>query len=597
MDIGQLKKNLDLAKAEVAAKKTRFEIDDSEKNVLALKIAKDELAQAQADYNEAKEELAEIAKRQKSTEKEELTELQKYEQFCNARDAMMQYNFAFQRRNGEYFMTKVFVDRDKHDPEIERYTTEIESYSYDLLSKAFIELEHPVARKFLRRMVEGKKFTVSKGDGEYEVWEGPRRIYHKLVNTIHTPDPDTYNIINLQNIVRPTQDEYECPWALASLFKALGAGKDENIEHIEKFIYSTCVADIGNNQTPFPVFYGKGKVGKNALFELVIPGIIGKESVFTGTWSLVGESNFNQFKLGKVLIFIDEIPERSEWTKIKNWTGSTTEYIKVKYGPEYLIDNVTALAFGSNETTFPLPWEDGEQMQRVSPMKVGNTTFAEYIVEDATRLFGDTFIHDALMARIGEVPVSKHTQGDKFLRNFKTEWCGKETIQQLVNYLHTKYNPGEGKRFTLQPLRGSDWEELTHEKKDYVYRALDWCMSKKIDYIVLEEAYAVYEHMNKQSKKDVYKKVEGFGKMAANYLKEHGWVAKDQTFVEYINSLSQQQKEKELNGTSKKVTASRRKVYFRDESLVQSNVRSLYDTYFKEVIGPQTNNKILNDSI
>ena len=588
----QLKKNVEIAKTELAAKKKRFDIDDSEVNRFALKIAKDELKQAIKELDEAKEAAEEGFKKQKASEKEELNELQRYEQFCNARDAMARYNFAFQRRNGEYFITKVFVDKDKHDSDIERHTTELESYGYELLGKAFIELEHPVAKKFLRRMVEGTSFTVPTGDGEYETWEGPRRIYHKLVNTIHVPDPDTYNIINLDNIVKPTGIETECPWALKSLFKALGAGKEENIEHIEKFIYSTCVADIGNNQTPFPVFYGKGKVGKNALFELVIPGIIGKESVFTGTWSLVGESNFNQFKLGKVLIFIDEIPERSEWTKVKNWTGSTTEYIKVKYGPEYLIDNVTALAFGSNETTFPLPWEDGEQMQRVSPMKVGNTTFAEYIVKDANALYGDTFIADALMARIGEVPESIHMQGDKFLRNFKAEWCGKDVIQQLVNYLDTKYNPGEGKRFALQPLRGTDWDDLTHEKKDYVYRALDWCIDKKMDYIIVDEAYAVFEHMNKVSKKDIYKKVEGFGKMAAIYLKEKGWVPKDQVYVEYVNTLAQQVKDK---GT--KITASRRKVYFRNDDAVVGTVQSLYDTYFKEVAGSQNNQKILNDSI
>lgn len=589
----QLKKNVKIAEAELKAKKQRFEIDDSETNALALKVAKAELEAAIADLELAKQNAQVEEKQARAQEREELNELQRYEQFCNARDAMNFYSFAFLRRQGEFFITKVFIDRDKNDPDIERHTTEIESYSYELLSKAFIELEHPVARKFLRRMVEGQTFRVARGDGEFEEWAGPRRIYHKLVNTIHVPDPDTYNIINLDNIVKPTKEEHECPWALAALFKALGAGKQENVEHIERFIYSTCVADIGNNQTPFPVFYGKGKVGKNALFELVIPAIIGKESVFTGTWNLVGESNFNQFKLGKVLIFIDEIPERSEWTKIKNWTGSTTEYIKVKYGPEYLIDNVTALAFGSNETTFPLPWEDGEQMQRVSPMRVGDITFAEYVVNDAMQLFGENFIHDALMARIGEVPESIHMQGDKFLRSFKAEWCGREVIQQLVNYLHTKYDPGNGRRFVLMPLRGSDWEELTQEKKDYVYKALDWCMSKRaIDYVVLDEAYAVYEHMNRTAKKERFKQADSFKKLAANYLVEQGWIKNPQCFVQYRNTLGQVQKD-----AGAKTTASRKTVYFRTEDAVEGTVDSNLNDYFKEVQGHAGAVRILNDGV
>ncbi len=588
----QLKKNVKIAEAELKASKAKFEIDDSEKNATLLKVAKAELENAINELEEAKSIAASDDKKARAQEREELNELQRYEQFCNARDAMKLYNFAFQRRNGEFFMTKVFVDKDKHDADIERYTTEIENYSYELLGKAFVELEHIVARRFLRRMVEGKSFKVSTGEGDYEEWVGPRRVYHKLVNTIHVPDPDTYNIINLDNVVKPNAQEDECPWALKALIKALGAGKEENMEHIERFIYSTCVADIGNNQTPFPVFYGKGKVGKNALFELVLPAIIGKEAVFTGTWSLVGESNFNQFKLGKVLIFIDEIPERSEWTKIKNWTGSTTEYIKVKYGPEYLIDNVTAIAFGSNEITFPLPWEDGEQMQRVTPLKVGTKTFAEYIVDDASEMFGSDFIPNALLARIGEVPESKHMKGDKFLRSFKAEWCGKEVIQQFVNYLDTKYNPGPDKKFVLLPLRGADWDELTQEKKDYAYRALDWCMGKKnIDYIVLDEAFAVYEHMNKMSKKEKFRQADSFKKIAGTYLKDHGWVCKPQCFVQYTNTLGQIQKD---NGN--KVTATRKSVYFRANESVQTTVKSLYETYFKDVIGSQNGLKILNDS-
>ena len=51
----QLKKNVEIAKTELAAKKKRFDIDDSEVNRFALKIAKDELKQAIKELDEAKE--------------------------------------------------------------------------------------------------------------------------------------------------------------------------------------------------------------------------------------------------------------------------------------------------------------------------------------------------------------------------------------------------------------------------------------------------------------------------------------------------------------------------------------------------------------
>ena len=590
MSLDKLKKDVELAKIEEQSALKKLQVQPTSENSLKVEEARKAVAIANLAYEDEKKRINEENSRARAEEKEELSELQTYEKYCDARDMYEQYKFGFLRRSGEFFITQVFCDKDKNDPELERYTTELETYKYDLLSKAFIELNHKVAIAFLRKMVEGKPFKVKKGDGEYEEWTGPRRIYHKLVNTIHIPDENTFNIIDLSKTVKPTAKEDVCPWVLKCLFTSLGAGKQENIEYVEKWVYSVAVADIGNNQTPFPVLYGKGKVGKNALMELVIPAILGKELTFSGIWDIIGESGFTQFKLGKVVMFIDEIPERSEWTKIKNWTGSVTEYIKIKYGPEYSIDNVIALAFGSNEPNFPLPFEDGEQMQRVSPLRAGNKTFAEYVVEFAELMVGPGELAKLVESKIGYVPDTPHMLGDKFLRNFKPVWLGKDEIQQLVNYLHTKYSPGDDKRFVLTPLRGEDWNELLASKVDLVKRSFEWSIAKGTDYVIPAEMYRVYEHMNKQNGKKFYKGPDAYYKQVSELFKEHGWIKNPQCLIDYANTTHQY-----LRDDGEKKSSSRGTVYFYSEGLKTTRVNSLLDMYFKRVLINLKEELILNE--
>jgi hypothetical protein len=590
--LDRLKKDVELAKIEEQTALKKLQIEPTKENSLLVEEARKKISVAKLAYEDEKNRVAEEESQKRAEEKEELTDMQKYEKYCDARDMYEQYKFGFLRRSGEFFITKVFCDRDKNDPELERYTTELENYNYPLLSKAFIELNHKVAVNYLRKMVEGKPFKIKNPEGVYEEWTGPRRIYHKLVNTIHIPDEDTYNVIDLTNIVKPTAREEVCPWILKCLFNSLGAGKQENIEWVEKWVYSVAVADIGNNQTPFPVFYGKGKMGKNALMELVIPAILGKELTFSGVWDIVGESGFTQFKLGKVVMFIDEIPERSEWTKIKNWTGSVTEYIKIKYGPEYTIDNVIALAFGSNETNFPLPFEDGEQMQRVSPLKAGTKTFAEYVIENAGIMFGREELEILVKDKIGYVPDTPHMLGDKFLRNFKPLWLGKDVIQQLVNYLHTKYGPEhDAQRFSLQPLRGEDWEELLASKTDYVKRTLQWALEKNTDYLIPQELYRVYEHMNKTNGKKHYKQHDAFYRQLGELLKEDGWVKNPKCAVDYANTTHQYF----AGGAIDKTSQTKITVYFKSEDVKKGRVPSLLETYFKRVLINLKEELILND--
>lgn len=595
-----LRKEWELAKADHKSKLEIVKITSTPAALHELNEARKTMTQAENAYKDAVKQQRKIEQKAnldiREEEKEEKSELQNYQEFCNARDIHKQYNFGLLRRTGEFFIQKTFIDLDKKDPEISRCITEIETYGYELIGKSFIELSDRTARNYLRKMMEGGKINIKNADGEWEEWTGSRRVYHKLVNTIHINDPDTFNIIDLSKTIKPKEENHECPWILKCLFKALGRGIEENIEWIEKWVYSVAVADIGNNQTPAPVIYGAGKVGKNSLTEIVISGILGKESVFTGTWDLIGESNFNQFKLGKVAMFIDEIPERSEWTKVKNWTGSLQDYVKVKYGPEYTIDNVIALAFGSNEKVFPLPWEDGEQMQRVSPLKVGPTTFAEYVVKDIRNLYPDTpnMIEDLVKSKIGYVPDTEHLLGDKFLRNFNSLWASKEILQDLVNYLHTKYNPGNDKVFVLSPLRGSDWSDLCEEKKDYVRRAIDWVIKKPYDYVVIDDLYEVYEYMNKSAKRDNYKRKQSFGMAAAEYFKTLNWTPKDMCSVEYKLSMVNVNVNLANGGPIARTGVERKKVYFRDD-FYQSKVKSLIDEYFSEVKDTIGIKRILKD--
>lgn len=580
--LDNLKKDLDLAKIELNSRVAKLKIQPTLENSQAVAEAEKNIEIAKIAYEDA-------SRIQKNEQKEELTELQVYEHYCNARDLHQEMNFGFIRRSADYFIVKKFTNVDKHDKELERITTEIENYGYDKIGRSFIELGHKVAQGYLRKMVEGQSFKVKAPDGSYETWNGERRIYHKLVNTIHTPDKDSYNIIDLKNTIKPTNREEICPWILKCLFNALGAGKEENIEHVEKWIYSVAVADIGNNQTPFPLFYGRGKTGKNALADMVIPSILGKEFVFSSTWDIIGESNFNQFKLGKVMMFIDEIPERGEWNKIKSWTGTQEDYIKIKYGPEYSIDNVIALAFGSNEPNFPFPWENGEQMQRLSPLKAGDKTFAQYVVEHAETMLGKDTLQELVKDKIGYIPDTDHMLGDKFLRNFKPLWIGKEVIQQLVNYLDTKYNPGEDKRFVLQPLRGEDWKELSNDKKDYVERAIDWALEKDTDYIVSDEVYDVYDYMMKKAGKKLIKQRESFNQLAANQLKKLGWIKK-QIWVDYENTMHQV-----LRDGGEKKSSERHVVWFRSDRDIVAHVDSQLNIFFKSVLVNTKETRILSD--
>lgn len=414
--------------------------------------------------------------------------------------------FGFLRESAKIFEEKTFVSFDKKR-KIEVHQNEVVYFNYADIRKSFLELGSKQAMWWFRAALEGKTITTKTEDGTVLEYTGPNRVYYRMVNQLSEPDNDTYNLINLTDAMRPTKPESELPWVMQSLFDALGGCKAENSEWLMKHTYAITYADVGNNLMAFPVIFGDGKIGKNALYDVIVPSMLGKSRCMTATWDTM-DSNFNQFLLGKVFAFVDELPERANWDKIKNMSGSLSSYVKVKYGPEFEISNTLGLVFGGNCKTYPLPFEQGRQMSRVSPIKANGTTFAELVYYRGNDLFGEGFM-EAEYEKLTNLSVAELTEadfayeiGDKYLRN--TKWATRENVQQLMNYLHTRFspagfnwNPDSDVKFVLNPLRGQDWEEISKSRKDPLEVLAKYFRELQPDYIIIDVAYEMYKIMFK----------------------------------------------------------------------------------------------------
>jgi hypothetical protein len=349
------------------------------------------------------------------------------------------------------------------------------------------------------------------------------------VNTLCVADKNTMNLIDLSEVMKPNKvDEPKLNWIFSCLFDAMGGQKAENKDWLLKWVYAVVYANIGDPLMTFPVIFGEGKIGRNALFDMIIPTILGRSLCQTGTWDTM-DSNFNQFKLGKVFTFIDELPDRADWNKIKNQSGSLSSYVKTKYGPEFEIDNCIISAYGGNSKTYPLPMEDGRQMSRVSPVCSDGKTFAQLVYERGTELYGVGFM-EAEYKRITnkDAPTTGDYMfeiGDKYLRN--TQWATKDKIQDFLDYLHATYSPDgpdwqpdNDIKFILNPLRGKDWADIREQKKDPAVAVIEYLIKANPDFILTKVAYAMYEIAFKQRYGNhANKKSEiSFGMTLANIL-------------------------------------------------------------------------------
>jgi len=426
-----------------------------------------------------------------------------------ARKIYNDYGLSFHRDNKPRYFYKLLTSKtDKRNNVIRMQN--LQYFQHGSLYPNFSELESELSRRYLRRMIEGETINWQDPDGTMHQETFQRRIYDKMTNTTHQVDDKTFNLVDLSDKLQPEDSgTAECPVIVRALLYAITGNtitwneqrqdwdcdKPDTLEWFEKWLYGAVHANVGDFSMSMPVIFGDGKVGKNALFDIIVRQLLGTWCCFTGTWDVI-DSNFTAFKLGKTFMFIDEIPERSEWTKLKNATGSLVQYIKEKYGPEFEVDNCIVYAMGSNNHTFPLPFEDGEQMMRVSPIKTTrHSTFAGNTVKMLNQhyqgQFEEPFV-DAIIRASGNDPaaMSEFQKGDYVLRHLMaSEWQSRDCAQQLLNYLHTKFS---GSSYQLSPLRSTDWNNIKETKINGVEITVEFVAAHSPEVIAVTELYEIY---------------------------------------------------------------------------------------------------------
>lgn len=470
------------------------------------------LAEVEANEKRRRSEEAEAAKaKQREEANANKEKAEKWNNFVKAEKVLKETDMKFHRDAQPRYFRKLTTTSKNKKTGVEYINTEIKFYPPSSLRENWIELDNEGARRMFRIMVEGGEINVSNDSGEFISQVYQPRVFDKLTNTLKQVDEKTYNLLDLSDRLLPQEVEsVECPIVIKAMMYALSGNtikwneeqnkwecdKPENLEWLEKWIYGTVFADIGNNMASFPVWFGGGKVAKNATNDTVIPQILGKEACFTGTWDLF-HGNFDGYKLGKVFMFMDEIPEKGSWSTIKNWTGSTDSYVKQKYGSEFAIENTIRYAIGTNSDTYPLPVEDGPQMMRVSPIKtVKTSTAAENVVKLIDREYGEGACRVMLKEHNNTLDVDSMTDfevGDSLMRDkLHSTWAGREAAQTFLNYLHKTYKSENGS-YSLPPLRGTDWHEIMEAKAPSVNQLVDYIKEEGIEAISSTEAFELYK--------------------------------------------------------------------------------------------------------
>jgi hypothetical protein len=442
----------------------------------------------------------------------------------------------------KYFrsLTTTLIDEKTN---VELYNTEIKFYPPSSLRENWIELDDEVARKMFRTMVEGGDITVQDpGTGQWVTTTYPPRVFDKITNTLKSVDEKTFNLLRLDDKLEPNYSKTDVPKIstyMQALVNAISGNniewnasiqdwvgdKEENRVWFEKWIYGTVHADIGNPTASLPVIFGKGKVGKNALFDIVFKQILGKESCFSSTWDVL-HGNFDGFKMNKVVMFIDEVPARNDWSTFKNMTGSPDSFVKMKYGAEFTIENTIRYVIGCNEETYPLPVEDGPQMMRVSPIKTQrNSTFATNFVKITNRAQANENYCRELLAALDTTldveELSDFEVGDMLLRGpLYKEWASREAAQEFLNYLDWTYRSENG-FYNNPPLRGKDWNEVIDEKESTVNKIVQYLISEQVEMISAKELYEIYKVLQ-EDRSDVRMKFNGFAGKIKPLILESG---------------------------------------------------------------------------
>ena len=476
------------------------------KKLVASGLSPEVFKKVQQEHTEQQKK----TKKQKEEERKEKSE--KWNNFVKAEKVLLETDMKFHRDAQPRYFRKLTTTSKNKKTGVEYINTEIKFYPPASLKEKWIELDNDGARRMFRIMVEGGEINVVNDDtGEFVSNTYQPRVFDKLTNTLKEVDEKTYNLLDLSDRIFPQEvTEAECPIVIKAMMYSLSGNtitwneelkqwdcdKPENLEWLEKWIYGTVYADIGNSMASFPVWFGSGKVAKNAVADGIIPQILGKEACFTGTWDLF-HGNFDGYKLGKVFMFMDEIPEKGSWSTIKNWTGSTDSYVKQKYGSEFQIENTIRYAIGTNSDTYPLPVEDGPQMMRVSPIKtVKTSTAAENVYKMIDQEYGVGGCRLMLKEHDSTLDVDIMTDfevGDALMRDkLHSTWAGRDAAQVFLNYLHKTYKSESGS-YSLPPLRGQDWQEIMEAKAPSVNQLVEYIIEEGIEAISSTEAFELYK--------------------------------------------------------------------------------------------------------
>ena len=521
-----------------------IEISIAERAVLEAVRAKEAAAIAAVRAKEAAAaEKAKKAADEKTERAEENDSISRWNNFVKAEKVLNETDMKFYRDGQPKYFRKLTTSATSKKTGVSSTATEIKFYSPGVLGECWIHLKDQRSRDMFRTMVEGGEITVQNPEtGEWVTKNYPPRVYDKLTNTLSEVDDKTYNLLELNDRVMPNygaDDKPECPLILKALLCALSGNeitwneetqewdisKKENLYWLEKWVYGTIYADIGNSMASFPVIFGPGKVGKNALFDIVMKQCLGKDACFSGTWDVI-HGNFDGYKLGKVMMFIDEVPERSSWDELKNMTGSSDAFVKQKYGAEFSIENTIRYAVGTNEEVYPMPVENGPQMMRVSPIKTTRmSTFAENTVKMMDKQYGEGYCRQLLKDSDDTqdiVKMSDFEVGDKLLRvMLNKDWASREAAQQVINYLDYTYKSSTG-LYSLSPLRGADWEEIIRDKMPSVQQVVDYIVNQEVETIATNEMYEIYKVIQSE-RSDSVKKMSSFSQAVVPLMKEAGF--------------------------------------------------------------------------
>jgi hypothetical protein len=513
------------------------------KEMTAEQLAKLAKQKAAEEKKAEKKKEAEAKKREKAEESEDDFQVRRWNAFIKAEQVMTATDMKFYRDAAPKYFRSLTTTLEDIRTGVEIYNTEIKFYPPSSLKENWIELDDDLARKMFRTMVEGGEIEVRNPEtGQFIKQIYPPRVFDKITNTLKQVDEKTYNLLRLDDRLKPNYAETDVPKIspyMRALVNAISGNviewnasigdwvgdKEENRVWFEKWIYGAVYADIGNPTASLPVIYGKGKVGKNALFDIVFKQILGKESCFSSTWDVL-HGNFDGFKMNKVVMFIDEVPARNDWSTFKNMTGSPDSFVKLKYGAEFTIENTIRYVIGCNEETYPLPVEDGAQMMRVSPIKTQrSSTFATNFVKIMNQETGNPdFCKNLLADSDPTLDLDELTDfeiGDLLLRGpLHREWASRESAQNFLNYLDYTYKSETG-LYNNPPLRGRDWAEVIEEKESTVNKIVQYVLEEEIEIISTIELYEIYKILQ-EHRSDVKMKFNGFAAKIKPLLLESG---------------------------------------------------------------------------